>query len=175
MSRRRTETIDRTTHDALIALLPRLRRFAYGLTGSVDDGDDLVQSACERALSRMNQFEPGTRLNSWMFRIMQTVWIDRRRVRQRRGISVPIEEIGELHGADGVRDDEARLCLGEVRRAVAKLPEEQRAVLMLVTVDGMSYREAANVLSVPIGTVMSRLARARLALGQSVGQAASGG
>jgi RNA polymerase sigma-70 factor (ECF subfamily) len=167
--------MDRTTHDALIALLPRLRRFAYGLTGSVDEGDDLVQSACERALSRMNQFEPGTRLDSWMFRIMQTVWIDRRRARQRRGISVPIDEIGELHGADGVRDGEARLRLGEVRRAVAKLPEEQRAVLMLVTVDGMSYREAANVLSVPIGTVMSRLARARLALGQSVGQAASVG
>ena len=164
--------MDRTTHDGLVALLPRLRRFAYGLTGSVDEGDDLVQSACERALSRMNQFEPGTRLDSWMFRIMQTVWIDRRRSRQRRGISVPMDDIGDLPGADGARETESRLRLSEVRRAVGRLPEDQRAVLMLVTVDGMSYREAADVLSVPIGTVMSRLARARLSLGQAVGRTA---
>lgn len=164
--------MDRTTHDGLVALLPRLRRFAYGLTGSVDEGDDLVQSACERALSRMSQFEPGTRLDSWMFRIMQTVWIDRRRSRQRRGISIPVDEVGELQGSDGVRENDARLRLDEVRRAVSRLPEDQRSVLMLVTVDGMSYREAADVLSVPIGTVMSRLARARIALGQAVGQSA---
>jgi RNA polymerase sigma-70 factor (ECF subfamily) len=164
--------MDRTTHDALIALLPRLRRFAYGLTGSADEGDDLVQSACERALSRMSQFEPGTRLDSWMFRIMQTVWIDRRRSRQRRGTSVSVDDIAELQGSDGVRENDARLRLAEVRRAVSRLPEEQRSVLMLITVDGMSYREAADALSVPIGTVMSRLARARVALGQAVGGSA---
>lgn len=164
--------MDRTTHDALIALLPRLRRFACGLAGSVDEGDDLVQSACERALSRIHQFEPGTRLDSWMFRIVQTVWIDRRRSRQRRGTSVSVEEIGDLAGADGLRDSDARLHLAEVRRAVTRLPEDQRAVLLLVTVEGMSYREAADTLAIPIGTVMSRLARARLALGRSLGEPA---
>ena len=66
----------------LVALLPRLRRFAYGLTGSLDEGDDVVQSACERALTRLDQFQPGTRLDSWMYRIVQTVWIDRRRAQQ---------------------------------------------------------------------------------------------
>ncbi|MGH6719880.1 MAG: RNA polymerase sigma factor [Alphaproteobacteria bacterium] len=161
--------MDKTTHDALIALLPRLRRFAYGLSGSVDEGDDLVQAACERALTRMHQFEPGTRLDSWMFRIVQTLWIDRRRSQQRRGVSVPIEDIGDLPGTDGVRDVEAKHELAQVRRAVGGLPDEQREVLILVTVDGMSYREAAATLDIPIGTVMSRLARARLALGRAVG------
>lgn len=169
--RRRALGMDKSTHDALIALLPRLRRFACGLSGSVDDGDDLVQSACERALSRMDQFAPGTRLDSWMFRIVQNVWIDRRRGAKRRGTVVPVESIDDLPGADGVREVEARIELAQVRRAVGDLPDEQREVLMLVTVDGMSYREAATTLDIPIGTVMSRLARARLALGHAVGVA----
>lgn len=169
--RRRALGMDKSTHDALIALLPRLRRFACGLSGSVDDGDDLVQSACERALSHMDQFAPGTRLDSWMFRIVQNVWIDRRRGAKRRGTVVPVEMIDNLPGADGVREVEARIELAEVRRAVGDLPDEQREVLMLVTVDGMSYREAATTLDIPIGTVMSRLARARLALGHAVGVA----
>ena len=164
--------MDDRTRDALIALLPRLRRFAYGLSGSADEGDDLVQAACERALSRLHQFEPGTRLDSWMFRIVQTLWIDGRRAVKRRGPAVPIETIEEFVGSDGARETEAKIGLAEVRRAVGALPDEQREVLMLVTVDGMSYREAAATLEIPIGTVMSRLARARLALGRAVGHVA---
>ncbi len=164
--------MDKTTHDALIALLPRLRRFAYGLTGSVDEGDDLVQSACERALSRLHQFERGTRLDSWMFRIVQNVWIDRMRKSQRRGLAVPLEDAADIPATDGEREQEARLRLAEVRGAVGRLPEDQRVVLLLVTVEGMSYRQAADTLEIPIGTVMSRLARARVAVARVVGDAA---
>jgi RNA polymerase sigma-70 factor (ECF subfamily) len=151
----------------LVALLPRLRRFAYGLTGSLDEGDDLVQSACERALARLDQFQPGTRLDSWMYRIVQTVWIDRRRAQQRRGeASMDPLDMEPLATADAAREMDARLSFQEVRAAVAELPEEQRAVLILVCVEGLAYKAAAEILDLPIGTVMSRLARARLALGR---------
>ncbi len=149
--------------DQLIAVLPRLRRFARGLAGSAVEADDLVQAACERALSRRHQFQEGTRFDSWMFRIVQTIWIDQirsRRVRKEDG------DIGEerLGSDEPVRRVEARLALSEVRRAVDRLTPDQRAVLVLVTVDGLSYKEAAEVVQVPVGTIMSRLARARLAL-----------
>jgi RNA polymerase sigma-70 factor (ECF subfamily) len=149
--------------DQLIAILPRLRRFARGLTGSAVEADDLVQAACERALSRAHQFQEGTRFDSWMFRIVQTIWIDQLRARDiRREDS---EEEGVHVGTDEPgRRAEARLALGEVRTALAQLPPEQRAALLLVTVDGLSYKEAAAVAEVPVGTIMSRLARARVAL-----------
>jgi len=165
--------MDPTTHDELIALLPRLRRFAYGLTGSLDEGDDLVQSACERALSRLHQWQPGTRLDSWMYRIVQTTWIDRKRSERRRARPVDIDDLKHIAGGDLVQETEARLHLGKVQRFVDALPPEQRAVLLLVTVEGLSYREAAELLDVPIGTIMSRLARARMALGRSLGTIAA--
>jgi len=150
--------------DQLIAALPRLRRFARGLTGSASEADDLVQAACERALMREHQFQEGTRFDSWMFRIVQTIWID-----QLRSRDVRKEDGGELAedrlGTDApVRWTEARLALAEVRQAVECLPADHRSVLMLVTVEGLSYKEAADVVGVPVGTIMSRLARARAAL-----------
>jgi RNA polymerase sigma-70 factor, ECF subfamily len=149
--------------DQLIAVLPRLRRFARGLAGSVADADDLVQAACERALARQHQFQEGTRFDSWMFRIVQTIWIDQVRSRDVRKEGGDIAE--ERLGSDEpVRRVEARLALGEVRRALDSLPPDQRTTLLLVTVDGLSYREAAEVVQVPVGTIMSRLARARIAL-----------
>jgi RNA polymerase sigma-70 factor (ECF subfamily) len=149
--------------DQLIAVLPRLRRFARGLTGSAAEADDLVQAACERALSREHQFQAGTRFDSWMFRIVQTIWIDQLRARNVRAEDPEVEE--ERLGSDEpVRRVEARLALEEVRRAVTRLPAEQRNALMLVTVEGLSYKEAAEVAGVPVGTIMSRLARARIAL-----------
>ena len=149
--------------DQLIAVLPRMRRFARGLTGSLSEADDLVQAACERALARRHQFEEGTRFDSWMFRIVQTIWIDQIRA---RGVRKEEGDIAEQHlGSDEpVRRVEARLALAEVRRAVDRLPADQRAALLLVTVEGLSYREAAEIAQVPVGTIMSRLARARLAL-----------
>src|SRR5437763_11880325 len=153
--------------DQLIAVLPRLRRFARGLAGSASEADDLVQAACERALAREHQFQEGTRFDSWMFRIVQTIWIDQLRARDVRKEGGDVEE--ERMGSDAaVRSVEARLALAEVRRAVQRLPAEQRNVLMLVTVEGLSYKEAAEVAGVPVGTIMSRLARARIALQQQL-------
>lgn len=155
--------MSRRFNDQLVAVLPRLRRFARGLTGSIVEADDLVQAACERALSRQHQFQEGTRFDSWMFRIVQTIWIDQIRSRDVRKEGGEIAE--EKLGSDAaVRRIEARLGLDEVRRAVSRLPPDQRMVLLLVTVDGLSYKEAAQVIGVPVGTVMSRLARARIAL-----------
>lgn len=149
--------------DQLIAVLPRLRRFARGLAGSAAEADDLVQAACERALARAHQFQEGTRFDSWMFRIVQTIWIDQVRARDVRREGG--EEEGMHVGTDeSVRRAEARLALREVRAALRQIPVEQRSALLLVTVDGLSYKEAAEIADVPVGTIMSRLARARLAL-----------
>jgi RNA polymerase sigma-70 factor, ECF subfamily len=153
--------------DQLIAVLPRLRRFARGLTGSAAQSDDLVQAACERALTRAHQFQEGTRFDSWMFRIVQTIWIDQLRSREVRKEDGEVAE--ERLGSDEpVRRIEARLALAEVRRAIEHLPPDQRTTLMLVTVEGLSYKEAAEVAGVPVGTIMSRLARARMALQQQL-------
>jgi RNA polymerase sigma-70 factor, ECF subfamily len=149
--------------DQLIAVLPRLRRFARGLTGSAVEADDLVQAACERALARQHQFQEGTRFDSWMFRIVQTIWIDQIRSREVRKEDGDIGE-HRLGSDEPVRRLEARLALAEVRQAVDRLAPDQRTALLLVTVDGLSYREAAEVVQVPVGTIMSRLARARIAL-----------
>jgi RNA polymerase sigma-70 factor, ECF subfamily len=155
-------------NDQLIALLPRLRRFARGLTGSAVEADDLVQAACERAISRSHQFQEGTRFDSWMFRIVQTIWIDQLRSRDVR--KEEHEDEAAHIGTDApVRLAEARLELEEVRAALAKIPAEQRAALLLVTVEGLSYKEAAQVAKVPVGTIMSRLARARIALQARLG------
>jgi RNA polymerase sigma-70 factor (ECF subfamily) len=153
--------------DQLVAVLPRLRRFARGLAHSAAEADDLVQAACERALAREHQFQEGTRFDSWMFRIVQTIWIDQLRARDVRKEDAEVAE--ERLGSDApVRRIEARLALAEVRLAVERLPPEQRSVLMLVTVEGLSYKEAAEVAGVPVGTIMSRLARARVALHQQL-------
>jgi len=158
--------------EQLIAVLPRLRRFARGLTGAAAEADDLVQAACERALAREHQFQEGTRFDSWMFRIVQTIWIDQLRARDVRKEDGDVAE--ERLGTDApVRRIEARLALAEIRLAVERLAPEQRSVLMLVTVEGLSYKEAAEVAGVPVGTIMSRLARARVALHQQL-EAGSG-
>jgi RNA polymerase sigma-70 factor (ECF subfamily) len=149
--------------DQLIAVLPRLRRFARGLTGSAAEADDLVQAACERALTRAHQFQEGTRFDSWMFRIAQTIWIDQLRSRNTRKEVVEDEAL-HVGSDEPSRRVEARLALQEVRAALAQIPAEQRMALLLVTVDGMSYKQAAEVANVPVGTIMSRLARARVAL-----------
>jgi RNA polymerase sigma-70 factor (ECF subfamily) len=149
--------------EQLVATLPRLRRFARGLAGTVALADDLVQSACERALSRRHQYQEGTRFDSWMFRIVQTIWIDQLRSREVRKEEAEIEE-DKVGTDEPMRRAEARLALEEVRRAASRLPPEQRTALMLVTVDGFSYKEAAEIAGVPVGTIMSRLARARIAL-----------
>ena len=153
----------------LVSLLPRLRRFAHGLTGDAHLADDLVQAGCLKALERWHQWQPGTSLASWMFRILQTTWLDEYRARQRRQTDTDSEALEQLAGEDGRDVLEQRSQAHAVRRLVAALPEEQRVVLMMVTVDGMSYKDTAQALGIPIGTVMSRLARARARLADELG------
>ncbi|MBC2744845.1 MAG: sigma-70 family RNA polymerase sigma factor [Desulfosarcina sp.] len=157
-----TNTNDNNFRNQIVALLPRMRRFAYTLTSNREDADDLVQAACERALSRRNQWEPGSRLDSWMFRIIHTQRIDMTRSQRSRSVHVPLEEITHRPtGANGKNKIEASIMLRQVLQAMEQLSESDRVVLALVCIEGLSYKDSAATLEVPIGTVMSRLARAR--------------
>lgn len=147
----------------IAALLPRMRRFARSLTFHRDDADDLVQIAMERALGRSEQWTPGTRLDSWIFRIMKNAWIDEVRSRVRRAELFAPEEAGEHVGDDFAQAHQQRLA---IQKAVSLLSEEHRLVVGLVLVDGLAYKDAAEVLEIPVGTLTSRLARAREALQQ---------
>jgi RNA polymerase sigma-70 factor, ECF subfamily len=153
----------------LVTMLPRLRRFAVSLTGNRDRADDLVQGTCERALKSADAWQPGTRMDSWLYRIMQNLWIDEVRKMKTRGHEQPVEEAYAVVGEDGQRTTEASLAAHEVMVALGKLPEEQRVIVTLVCVEDMSYREASDILDIPIGTVMSRLSRARRALAEALG------
>lgn len=153
---------------ALLPILPRLRRFCLSLAGSVDRGDDLAQAAIARALAAERRFEPGTRLDSWMFRIARNLHIDNQRRLKTRGAEMDVDMVAELAGDDGRAIVEGRSDLDRVRAAFETLPEEQRVMMNLIIVDGRSYKDAAEMLDIPIGTVMSRLSRARRALAQAV-------
>jgi len=153
----------------MIALLPNLRRFAISLCRSRDIADDLVQETCEKALANQSSFKPDTRLNAWLFRILRNSWIDRTRHARTRGISIDIDDAHDLVGTDGRATTEHRLMLDVTARAIAQLPDDQREVLILVCVEELSYRETAALLDLPMGTVMSRLARARQKLGDVLG------
>lgn len=153
----------------MVALLPRLRAFARALAMSAEAADDLVQATCEKALRAADSWTPGTRLDSWLFRIMQNHWIDMAR---RNRPQVPLDTAADLEAVteEGERTIEARLTLTSVGQVIDRMPEDQRAVLVLVCVEDLSYREAADVLDVPIGIVMSRLARARRTIIAATGQ-----
>jgi RNA polymerase sigma-70 factor (ECF subfamily) len=148
----------------IVELLPRLRRLARVLARAPADADDLVQITVERALARRGQWRPGTRLDSWMFRIMKNAWIDETRARSRRSGVFASEEAAETVGSDGEAAMQARLAALEVERAMARLPADQRIAVALVLVEGFSYEEAAEVLEIPAGTLTSRLVRGRTAL-----------
>ena len=158
----------------IIALLPRLRRFCEGMAGSPHDGDDLMQATVERALTRSHLFEEGSRLDSWLFRIAQNLHIDRLRSGKRKGTSVDLEHAAELTGDDGRQVTEARSDLAAAQRVLQTLPEEQRTTFLLVVIEGLSYREAADVMGVQIGTVMSRIPRARQRIAEVLALAGQG-
>jgi len=151
-----------TIRHQIVQLLPRLRRFAVALTGSMADGDDLVQDTVERALKNLHAWEPGSRLDSWMFRIAKNRFIDTRRS-WKRGKTVAIEAVEEP-AWDGEGAMQAHLAFQDTAKALQTLPVEQRQAVALVLVDGLSYREAADILEIPIGTLTSRISRAREAL-----------
>ncbi|HET9511030.1 MAG TPA: sigma-70 family RNA polymerase sigma factor [Sphingomonas sp.] len=158
--------------DDLMGLVPRLRRFARSLTRDASDADDLCQSAIERALVARAQYQPGTRLDSWMYRIMRNLWIDTARARTRAGRTFVAEDAGLTVGDAGDRAVEAHVELGNVARAMDRLAPEQREAVALVLIEGLAYREAAEVLDIPMGTLTSRLVRGREALMRHLGEAA---
>nr|WP_235068234.1 RNA polymerase sigma factor [Asticcacaulis sp. YBE204] len=139
------------------------------MTGTVADADDLVQTGVERALRHMDQYQDGTRLDSWLFRIVKNSWIDETRSRQRRGRVFAPEEEGEHIAGTGAAAIEARRELQEVEIAMQTLPEDQRLAIALICVEGLSYTEASAILDVPIGTLSSRLTRGREALMAALG------
>lgn len=155
----------RPMHQQLCELLPRMRRFARSLTGNPHDADDLVQTAVERALARASQWREDLGLDAWVFGIVRNAWVDEVRSRQRRGLMFAPETAGENVG-DTSTD---RTLTMSVEAAMAQLPENQRIVVALVLVEGLSYKDAAAALEVPIGTVTSRLARGREALQRMLG------
>ncbi|MDZ4740771.1 MAG: sigma-70 family RNA polymerase sigma factor [Alphaproteobacteria bacterium] len=154
----------------ITGLLPRLRRFGAVLSGSQDEGDDLVQAAIERALSKNEQWQSGTRIDSWLFKIMQNNWKDEIRKRKNVQKKLVLDSAGTDQSVDGRRVTETMLMLTKTREQFTRLSDEHRAVLALVVIDGHSYQEAADQLEIPIGTLMSRLYRAREALRQMVEQ-----
>ncbi len=151
----------------LLEILPRLRRFSRSLTRNEADADDLLQMALERALKRAEQFQPGTRMDSWMYRILKNIWIDEIRARSRRAETFAPEEAGLGIGADDP-DFEKRIRAMSVEQAMDTLPDDQRIAVSLVLVESLSYKEAAAVLDIPMGTLTSRLARGRQALEQQL-------
>ncbi len=161
----RTEAL----REEIVGLLPRLRRFARALARNAHDADDLVQIAVERALARSGQLHPRSELAAWLFGILRHAWIDEVRARGRRDRVLAPEELGaNVAGASDA--DEADILT--VQDAMARLPEEQRTAVALVLIEGLSYKEAAEVMNVPIGTLTSRLARGREALQNTLAEAA---
>jgi len=153
------------TFDAELAVVwPRLRRFAHALARNTADADDLAQMAAEKAFKSFNQFKPGTNFDYWMFRICRTVWIDMLRSGTRRAAHEAPAEAAEAIGFDPRPSTEAAIDLKTAMAAMQRLPEEQREVVALILIDGFGYREAAEILNQPIGTISSRLARGRQAL-----------
>jgi RNA polymerase sigma-70 factor (ECF subfamily) len=148
-------------HEQIVTLLPRLRRFARNLTRNPHDADDVVQIAVERALTRLDQWRSDARLDSWMFKIIRNAWIDEVRARGRRDEIFLAAEAGDHVGTDSIARETELLS---VQSAMGRLPEDQREAVSLVLVEGLPYREAAEVLDVPVGTLTSRLARGREAL-----------
>ena len=158
--------------EELNTLIPALRRFAYSLTGSPDDADDLLQNTLLRVLDR--EVPEDVDLLKWCFRVCRNLWIDEYRARAVRQRAANDPEMTRDQVFDGARAIEGDLHLAEVNRALDSLSDQQRAILCLVALEGMSYKEVAKTLEIPMGTVMSRLARARTALAKKLGIGSKG-
>ncbi len=155
--------------EELVSLLPALRRYALSLARRADQADDLVQTAVERAITARDRRDPAVPLRAWVFRILRNAFIDQTRRTATRGDTLDIAENPELLSVDGARVSEDQLMLAAARAAMDALPPDQRDVMHLVCIEEMSYAETAALLGIPIGTVMSRLARARAAVAKTLG------
>lgn len=156
-----TKSADVLRREVLAALQP-VRRFAYALTGTRADADDLLQATVVRILERGVPDDADTR--KWAFRVCKNMWIDELRARQVRRDAAQSADLQPESDLDGERTAIGAVALAEAERAMAALPEDQRAALALVAIEGLSYAEAAEALQTPIGTIMSRISRARAAL-----------
>ena len=157
------EASRREVRDGVERALPRLWRYALVLSRSRDVADDLVQATCVRALERAEQFLPGTRVDRWLFAILRSIWLNEIRARKTREGAGTVDAGDALFG-DGAAEIETNILAGQVLKAIGHLPEAQRETVLIVYAEGYSYAEAAESLNIPIGTVMSRLAAARVAL-----------
>ena len=160
-------------NEDLAAVIPRLRRYALVLTGNSARGDDLVQDTLTRAWDKRSYWRPGSDLRAWLFTIMHNVFVNQLAAARRDAANVSLD----AEDGDGIAsqissydDPTKRVELREVMQKVRRLPADQREVLMLVAVEGMRYEEVAETLGIPIGTVMSRLSRARDKLKRMVSQ-----
>ncbi len=160
--------------EELVAMLPRLRRYAVSLTGTLHDGEDLLHSTVERALLRVNQFKQGTDLDRWLFRICKNLWLDEVRSRKVRGETIKPETTMDEPCVDGESQATAAIGLSELGAMLSQMQDDHREILLLIAVEGYSYKEAAEQLELPIGTIMSRLARARSKLVELSAQARGG-
>ncbi len=146
----------------IVGQLGSLRRYARSLTRDGTDAEDLVHDALVRAYERRGTFHAGGNLRAWLFSIAHNLFIDR--MRSRRSEAARVEQAGHLVDASMPAPQDHSVRLAEVRQAFLALPDEQRSALHLVAVEGLSYQQAADVVGVPLGTLMSRIGRARAAL-----------
>jgi RNA polymerase sigma-70 factor, ECF subfamily len=156
-------TLDPSTRDAVLSSIPNLRAFAISLCGNVDRADDLVQETILRALANIDSFQPGTNMAAWLFTILRNLFRSEYRKRRR--------EVEDVEGkyADNMKsqpDQEGRIELQEFRAALAQLPSDQREALILVGASGFSYEEAAEICECAVGTIKSRVSRARARLAE---------
>jgi RNA polymerase sigma-70 factor, ECF subfamily len=154
--------------DEIGTFTPALRRYARALTGDIERADDLVQDTLERAIRKQGLFSPKGSLRSWLFTVMINIYRNNLRSQKRRPHLTPIDEltVEPLNAPE----QHVRLALAETKRAIEQLPDEQRQVLLLVALEGFSYKEATAILEIPQGTLMSRLGRARANLRKLTGE-----
>jgi RNA polymerase sigma-70 factor (ECF subfamily) len=158
-------TAPESVREEMLATVPRLRAFAVSLTGNVDRADDLVQETLLRAWTHLDKFDPGTNMPAWLFTILRNLYRSEYRKRRRE-----VEDVNGVHAERLVAPPEqtGRIEMKEFREALAKLPEDQRDALILVGASGFSYEEAAQICGCAIGTVKSRVFRARTQLGKAL-------
>jgi RNA polymerase sigma-70 factor (ECF subfamily) len=159
--------------DEITACVPALRRYAHALTRNPDRADDLVQDCIERAIRKQGLWRPTGPLQAWLFKMLLNLYRNDARNQRRRGDQVPIDGLAMEPSVPAPQP--GRLALMELKRAIAQLPSDQREALLLVVLEGLSYNDAAEILGIPPGTLMSRLGRARAALRQATSAAGAPG
>ena len=162
----RAQPMQPSVRDVMLAAVPALRGFAVSLCGNVDRADDLVQETLLRAIASIHSFQPGTNMAAWMFTILRNLFRSEYRKRRRE---VEDTDGGYVDGLKSAPEQNSRMEFEEFRRALTQLPPEQREALLLVGASGFSYEEAAAICGTALGTIKSRVHRARLRLAELLG------